>query len=286
MEKGQISRTAQVTAGMRALHLVIDDDPPIFVDPLASSLIDSQGARMLRELLPVMFEERMVHLRSMCVMRHRWVEDQLVRAYQQGVTQLVILGAGLDSFAYRCPENMRGLRIFEADYPSTQKWKQNRLAEIGLAPPVNLTFVPIDFQSDSLEFALRENGLDFGSPAFISWLGVNIYLTREATFGTLGTVASKAAAGSAILFDVCLDHSVLDEAGRGQLNVLMKRVAARGEPITCLFNPDDLIHELNNMGFGSVDYVSPEMVNEKYFNDRTDGLNNSAYYGLVKAAVG
>jgi methyltransferase (TIGR00027 family) len=112
--------------------------------------------------------------------RSRYAEDELSKAIERGVAQYVILGAGLDSFAYRRRDLAEVIHVFEVDYPATQAWKQARLRTLGITLPSNLTFIPIDFEKQALADALRAGGYRAEKPAFFSWLGVTEYLTEEA----------------------------------------------------------------------------------------------------------
>jgi methyltransferase (TIGR00027 family) len=120
--------------------------------------------------------------------RSRYAEDQLAQAVEQRVAQYVVLGAGLDTFAYRNP-HAAYLRVFEVDRPATQAWKLERLQAAGIAVPPELQFVPVDFERQTLATGLEQGGFDSGSPAFLSWLGVTPYLTRESCMATLRFIA-------------------------------------------------------------------------------------------------
>ncbi len=138
--------------------------------------------------------------------RSRYAEDRLQKAVQAGVTQYVVLGAGLDTFAYRNP--FGHLRVFEVDFPATQQWKRGMLEEAAIATPANLTFVPLDFEHHTLSEGLRAAQFDSTRAAFFSWLGVVPYLTREAFRSTLRAIA-ELPAGTAVSFDYALSPESL-----------------------------------------------------------------------------
>ncbi|MGH7836765.1 MAG: class I SAM-dependent methyltransferase, partial [Candidatus Binataceae bacterium] len=187
---------------VRAAHLLWDDPPKIFEDTLALQLSGVASEAELRQRFDVLSKEfaaesspelaqaTLRYIRCPVTMRSRYVEDELDQAIKRGVSQYVILGAGLDSFANRRPNVVKVLRVFEVDYPATQAWKRARLQELGIALPPNLVFVPLDFEKQSLIESLRENGYRPNVPALFSWLGVTPYLTRDAIFDTLRMVAS------------------------------------------------------------------------------------------------
>ena len=138
---------------------------------------------------PLQLTERTA-LRVRVLLRSRFAEARLAAAVRRGVRQLVELGAGYGTFAYRAPAWARDVRIFEVDEPATQGDKRARLARAGIAPPSNLTFVPIDFETTQLPDALAARGFAATQPAFFSWLGVIPYLTRDAVEAVLRFVAS------------------------------------------------------------------------------------------------
>src|SRR3954447_14263017 len=169
MQPGQPSRTALGAAGLRAAHQVLDG-ASIFEDPLALRILGPDADDLVRdaEAETDPFRQR---LRWFIAVRSRIADDALAAAVMRGVTQLVVLGAGLDTTAYRAPPSQR-LRIFEVDHPATQAWKRARLAETGIALPAALTFVPIDFERATLAESLAAAGFDTVRQTFFSWLGV------------------------------------------------------------------------------------------------------------------
>jgi methyltransferase (TIGR00027 family) len=241
------------------------DHPCVLNDPIALRLV---GPGFDRDL------ERASHevardFRAFMATRSRFVEDQLVAAVASGVTQYVILGAGLDTFAYRNP--FASLHVFEVDFPATQEWKRWKLAEAGIAEPANLTFVPLDFEHKALGEGLREAGFDAARAAFFGWLGVVPYLTLEAFRATLHAIAALPA-GTAASFDFALSAEMLSPLGKVALAALSVRVAAAGEPFKLFFTPAGLEMELRSAGFSRVEITATKRLNELYFQGRQDGL--------------
>src|SRR5450755_3917709 len=147
MDEERPSLTAEGAAVMRALHQAPSHDPKILSDPISVRLVDPLSdfykSRVdLLERLPVLTRLR---LEATFVMRSRYAEDCLAEAFDNGVRQYVLLGAGLDTFAYRQPSWAKSLRIFEVDHPTTQRWKRRRLAEARASVPLNVSFIPGDF---------------------------------------------------------------------------------------------------------------------------------------------
>jgi methyltransferase (TIGR00027 family) len=274
MQEGKFSRTAQRVAIRRAAHQLLDQ-PRVLDDPLALRIIGAAAADELQSN-PKEHHAFSRAFRAFMAARSRYAEDELARAVTQGVTQYVILGAGLDTFAYRNPHP--GLRVFEVDHPATQAWKREQLQAADISIPPSLTFVPIDFEQQTLQAGLEDAGLDTDSPAFFSWLGVTPYLTREACMTTLSHIA-KMPAGGGVVFDFAVDPALLNAGQRQALAALSARVARYGEPFQLFFDPGNLQDELKRMGFQHTEFLQGKELNERYFKDRSDGL-------LVRGSLG
>jgi methyltransferase (TIGR00027 family) len=274
MQEGKFSRTAQRVAIRRAAHQLLDQ-PRVLDDPLALRIIGSEAAGALRSN-PKEDHAFSRAFRAFMAARSRYAEDELARAVGHGVTQYVVLGAGLDTFAYRNPHP--GLRVFEVDHPATQAWKREQLQAAGIAIPPSLTFVPIDFEQQTLADGLGQSGFNTNAAAFFSWLGVTPYLTSEACMTTLGFIA-KMPAGSGVVFDFAVDPALLNAGQRQALDALSERVARYGEPFQLFFDPGDLQNELKGMGFQRMEFLQGKEINARYFKDRKDGL-------LVRGSIG
>jgi methyltransferase (TIGR00027 family) len=274
MQEGTFSRTAHRVAIRRAAHQLLDQ-PRVLEDPLALRIIGSEAAETLRS------DPKEDHafsraFRAFMAARSRYAEDELARAVARGVTQYVVLGAGLDTFAYRNPYS--GLCVFEVDHPATQLWKRERLQAAGIAIPPSLTFVPIDFEQQTLANGLAQCGFNAGAAVFFSWLGVTPYLTREACMIALSFIA-KRPVGSGVVFDFAIDRALLNPGQRMALDALSKRVAASGEPFQLFFDPGTLQDELKRLGFHCTELLQGKELNARYFKDRKDGL-------LVRGGLG
>jgi methyltransferase (TIGR00027 family) len=264
MQKGRPSKTALRVALRRAAHQIMDR-PPVLDDPIAIRLVGSEFKRDMERA-----QHRVARdFRAFMAARSRFVEDQLAQAVGLGIDQYVVLGAGLDTFAWRNP--FAGLRVFEVDFPATQDWKRGMLDEAGLANPAELTFVPLDFEHKTLAAGLIEAGFDAAKPAFFSWLGVVPYLTREAFRATLGDIA-RMPAGTGLGFDYGLSAEVLGPLRRLALKALSERVASAGEPFKLLFTPQELESELDHAGFVRIEQWDASRLNTLYFAGRVDGL--------------
>ncbi len=274
MQEGKFSRTAQRVAIRRAAHQLLDH-PRVFEDPLALRIIGDEAASDLRSN-PKEHHAFARAFRAFMAARSRYAEDELARAVAEGVRQYVVLGAGLDTFAYRNPHS--SLRVFEVDHPATQAWKREQLQAAEIAVPVSMTFVPVDFERQTLDACLSHSGFDFHSPAFFSWLGVTPYLSREACMATLALIA-RMPVDSGVAFDFAIDPALLNAGQRQALAALSERVAAAGEPFQLFFDPTELQDELRRMGFCRTEFVQGKELNARYFQDRSDGL-------LVRGGMG
>jgi len=267
METGRASKTALGVAIRRAAHQLVDR-PPVLDDPIALRLVGSGYPRHMERAMHRVARD----FRAFMAVRSRYVEDRLGEAVALGVRQYVILGAGLDTFAYRNP--FPWLRVFEVDFPATQEWKKAMLAQACIDVPAGLTFVPLDFEHQTLAEGLAASGFDVGMPAFFGWLGVIPYLTLEAFRATLGAIA-QLPAGSGVGFDYALAPECLSPAGRTAFVALAGRVAAAGEPFQLFFTPATMEEELRRAGFHCFEQRNSEQLNEFYFKDRADGLKLS-----------
>lgn len=297
MEDGRPSSTARGAAMLRAAHVLLDDEPKILKDDFARGFsgaaseaelrtaLETMRAEFARRAGPELAHSLLRHLRASVTMRSRYTEDELSEALVRGVRQYVILGAGLDSFAYRRRDLAGVVRVFEVDHPATQHWKRTRLQEMQVALPSNLSFISINFEQQTLTEALRASDYHVEEPAFFSWLGVTGYLTEAAIFKTLQEVAA-AAPGSEIVFGYGVQEALLDEESQQMRAVLKERVAAGGEPTLSLFDPTNLAARVQALGFVQVWDFGPEAANTRYFADRTDGLRVAPLTRLMKARVG
>jgi methyltransferase (TIGR00027 family) len=297
VEEGKPSATALICAWVRAAHLLWDQPPRIFEDTLALQLSGCESEAALKAQIDLMQAEvarttnsdfALAFRRSITnavVTRSRYVEDEVDHAVGRGVSQYVILGAGLDSFAYRRSELARVLHVFEVDHPATQAWKRARLRAVGMELPANLSLVPVDFERESLIDSLRSSGYRTEVTGIFSWLGVTMYLSTDAIFGTLRAVAALAP-GTEIIFEYNAPKELVDEETRKILAVAMKATEARGESQGTSFEPDSLAEQVRKIGFAEVTDFGPDDAQARYFKDRTDGLRPQRLNHYMRARVG
>jgi len=276
------SRTAQGAAVHRAAHQLFDC-PPVFHDPLALMMIGPEAERELREGRGRQVQDDAKPMRAFLAVRSRLAEDVVASAFDRGVRQYVLLGAGLDTLAYRIGTKAPQLRIFEVDHPATQAWKQQRLHQAGIPIPSNVRYAPMDFENDVLPDALEFAGFRPERAAVFAWLGVVPYLTRGAVMETLRLVARTIR--NEIVFDYAQPASAADEVSGAGLKELALRVADAGEPFQSFFTSNELAHELRSMRFSHVEDWDAAKMNARYFEGRQDGLRLGPRVHLMHARV-
>lgn len=271
-------------AAARAAHLLVDSEPRIFADSLAALLLGDEAETYLRYHREHGDHPLLAGTRAQATCRSRFTEDQLALAAARGTAQYVILGAGLDSFA--CRSELAGrLRVFEVDHPATQQRKRALLAAAGLAEPPTLTWVPVDFETGELIAALTAAGLDPAAPAFVSWLGVTMYLTAEAIGATLASL-SRLAPGSELVTDYMLTADLRDADGVAYADLVMPDSERRGEPWLSFFTPEQMTGLLTSHGFTGVRDVRQRDAVSAALWERTDLLRPIELSRLCHATVG
>jgi methyltransferase (TIGR00027 family) len=258
------------------------ESPRVFDDPLALRIFGAEGVRWLGHNLERYRTAASRGMRAFLAVRSRYAEDRLAEAYRRGTRQYVVLGAGLDTFAYRNPH--RRLRVFEVDFPATQKWKREMLAREDIAIPRSLTFAPVDFERQTLEQGLKAAGFRADRPAFFSWLGVTIYLSRDAIRETLAKIA-RGTRGSEIVFDFSAPPEAMGAAERRLHARRAALVARAGEPWVSYFEPGALASGLRTAGYGSALALDASALNERYFSGRADGFRLSGSGWMMAAHV-
>jgi methyltransferase (TIGR00027 family) len=283
MQEAKPSRTAMAVAVRRAAHQIFDV-PKVLDDPIALPIVGADAEARLMEAQSEQQSAVARAIRAFMVARSRVAEDALARAISRGAGQYVVLGAGLDTFAYRNPYPLSTLHVFEVDHPATQEWKRQKLAAAGIAVPASVTYAPADFERETLAEALAHAGFNPHAPAFFSWLGVTMYLTAEAITSTLDFVRATPHGGG-LVFDYAVPKSSLGLFERLALGALSRRVAAAREPFQSFFEPAALGKRLASMGFQSIEDLGSEELTARYFAGRQDGLRVSGNIGRVLSSA-
>jgi methyltransferase (TIGR00027 family) len=295
VKDNQASFTAMTVAYMRAHHSKHATDK-IFDDYLAYELIPTEKRALIEQYLieqnmildqkfenteyaalqyeqtitPELLRQATSGLEGFFNSRARYAEDALKELIKKGVKQYVILGAGMDTFAFRQPEMMEHLEVFEVDHPATQEFKLHRLAELGWKHPAKLHFIPIDFTKESLITALTSSSsYDQKVKTFFNWLGVTYFLTQDEVFTTFRSIREIAPADSTVVFDYLDTDAFIPEKSSLEMQKTLEYLRKIGEPMITGFNPSTLGAELTCLGFSLKENLSPVDIEEHYFKGRT-----------------
>ena len=260
MKSDEPSRMALMVAGQRAAHQLLDH---------GAILNDPYAVRILGEHRDSVFQALNRHPlasigRLLTAARSRIAEDALSKAVERGVRQVVILGAGLDTFALRNP-HAAGISIFEVDHPATQAWKRQRLVGAELAPPPWLTFVPVDFEQDDLQQKLSSAGFQRTAAAFFTWLGVVPYLTHDTIGSTLDYIASIE--NSEVVFDYMEPAETSSEEIRRVVQERTEQLEKTGERWASRFEPARIASILRAHGFCEVEHFSFQQIASRFGPD-------------------
>ena len=278
MKKDTGSATAVAAAMLRAAHQLIDGKNKLLDDPIILKIIPDEWKSWLLQNRFYYFEPEMMALRTHIVLRSRYAEDCLKEAYHNGVRQFIILGAGLDTFAYRQPAWAKNINIIEADHPASQAEKLTKLQEARIPIPENLSFVAIDLEKDDLTIAFNETALQLSEPIFMACLGVLVYLSKNCVdkiFQFAGTFPAKSE------FVFTISHQRDSE----KLNCTAERAATAGEPWITHFNQENLQAQLTSVGFKEVTFLTPEATISRYFEGSGLQLPPPRRNSLVRAII-
>ncbi|MFI6684026.1 class I SAM-dependent methyltransferase [Streptomyces sp. NPDC050485] len=274
--------TAVRTALWRAMHVLVDPPPHVLHDEIGLRLA-APGDDWRRR--PDMDPDATRGFRAAIVARARFIEDLIAEQAGRGVTQYVILGAGLDTFAQRRPDVAARLRVFEVDQPGPQAWKRHRLVELGYGIPDWLHLVPVDFEaSEDWLKKLAAAGFDSSRPAVIVSTGVSMYLTKDATAAILRQITGLAP-GSTLAMTFLLPTELVDDADRPGLRTSKQGAQAAGTPFLSFYTPSEILALARAAGFEDARHVPGHALAERYFADRTDGLAPSTGEDVLLAAT-
>lgn len=261
--------TAVRVALWRALHVLIDQKPHIFNDEIGAKLVAEPRWQERQDMHP----EFSRSMRSSIVGRARFIEDLVANKAIQGVSQYLVLGAGLDTFAQRRPEIASQMQVFEVDQEGPQLWKQKRLIDLGFPKPEWLHFVSVDFRAGPSWWEhLIAAGFDPTKPAVVVSTGVSMYLSKEANWKTLCEV-SKLAPGSTFAMTFLRSLDLLEPKEKSLMEFVMKKASEAGTPFLSLYSPEEIVELANQAGFKESIFVSGDELFQRYFAHRTDGLD-------------
>jgi len=287
MLDGSPSKTARMVAALRSYYCLLQTQSRKEHDNLAMSLIGFEDAQQVTDYVHEIIRQFssfsdasiandfVFDMMSFVVARSFLVEDQLAKAHSQGISQLVILGAGLDSTAYRREDLTHDIQVFEVDHPATQAWKQTRLKECNITRPDNLTFVGFDFENQTLEQAFVQGGISNCTPTLFSWLGVQPYLTDATVMATLKVIGGFPS-GSELLMDLVTtaetsqfadEQPLSDDRPSMGMQELLSVVRQMGEPFLSTYTKEEFKMRLQKSGFGTVIYYDSEAINKRLSSD-------------------
>ncbi len=272
--------TAVRVALWRALHVQVDPSPHVLEDEIGLQLAaPDEGWRGRPDMNPDFTKL----FRASIVARARFIEDLVVEQAGKGVTQYVLLGAGLDSFAQRRPEIASNLKLLEVDRPGPQAWKRRRLVELGFGVPEWLKLVSVDFEAGGswLE-RLQAAGFDARRPAVVASTGVSMYLTKDAVTATLRPAAALAP-GSTLAMTFILPMEMAEPEERPGYEAAARGAKASGTPFLSYFTPEEMLALAREAGFREVQTTLSATLAKRYFADRADGLRPGSEALLVAA---
>jgi len=285
MIEGKPSRTAYMTAVQRGYHNATAPEPKILRDDLALAVAGVNRLEEAEVFISNMVETFaalsdpetaktfMGRIDAAVCMRSRVVEEKLAMARERGLKQLVILGAGLDTTAYRRTDLTQGLQVFEVDHPSTQMWKRDQLTAANIGIPQNVTFVAFDFETHTLAEALEAGSVQSDMMTFFTWLGVHMYLSDEAVKATLGVMGAYPK-GSEVVMDFISPSYVLEDAvPESSVDYLQDVVSKMGEPIKSKYYESELEEILKSVGFGTVDFLTAKWLVDNYLDGQKKAFN-------------
>ena len=270
MEPNQLAnQTALGTAYLRAAHQMLDGEPKLLDDPVAVTLLGPDAWSRIQANVDAYRSPAAEALRAHVVLRSRFAEDRLAEAVSRGVTQYILLGAGLDTFAFRQPSWARSLRILEMDDLQTQLLKRQLMNAADLSPPANVSYLTGDFEHEPLLAGLLRYGVALDEPTFFSWLGITMHLQESEIDAVLRLVA-EFPSGS----EIVLAFSPPPD-GR----------AAMSEPMVGFFTPAAMEIKLRRAGFSGIDFLSPKEAEIRYFSQRPLDLPVPTRTAIVAAQV-
>jgi methyltransferase (TIGR00027 family) len=277
------SRSALMAAAARAAHLEVDQPPFIFEDALARRLLGNQADELLSYHHKSGSHPVLMGTRLAVTTRARYAEDRLADAIKRGIEQYVVIGAGLDTFAYRSTL-ASALMVYEVDEPETSAWKREVLDAAGVALSSGVRFVPGDLARAPLIELLVEAGLDMDRPAFVSWLGVTMYLEHSAIERTVNAVG-RMAAETELVFDHVLPAAQRDEAGAEYASFAESVGAASGEPWVTSLTVEEVATMLANAGFELI--AQPLLIDwvDRRLWTRNDAIRPSRLWAMSHARV-
>ena len=288
MKVDKTSHTADIVTTIRAFWFLHARET-VFSDPVSLHLlpdyfchsIKSPGVTLLLRLCTLFSKPAHAEVLG----RARYVEEVLLEQLDNGVSQYVLVGAGMDSFAWRYPELADKVTVFELDHPATHREKQRRLQRQQLDSPLNLEYVAIDFEKESIADALKRSGFDVDKPAVFCWMGVTYYLDESLVFAALETMQQLSAQKSHIVFDYLVKPQELPWISRIFIFFMCRFVGLMGEPIKSSYNPQQFQQALLASGFQIEENLTGGQLKTRYFKGNADRLSPIAGMNIMHVST-
>ena len=293
MKEHQASRTAEYAAGFRALETVKrPESARLFEDPLAVIFLSPGKRRLVKwasfpligNLVRAYIDHRWPGAMTSGIARTRLIDEHLLAAVADGIRQIVILGAGFDSRAFRMAE-LAGCRVVEVDHPATQELKRERLLLVRREIPSHVTFVAADLKVQDLRSVLEKAGLDRRERCFVLWEGVTHYLGEAAVDATLRALAAVVAPGSRLVFTYLhggLLDGTMDFDGAGASK---EQVAGDGEAWIWGMKPERMPAFLEERGYRLLEDAGANEYRARYWGERGAKMRGFAFYRVAQALV-
>lgn len=284
MRKNQSSKTAEGVALIRAIESEKSEDKRICYDPFARAFIPNVSFFLSKWFINSGIYDRMAKgLVELLVVRDRYIDDYLKKVLKEGVSQIVLLGAGYDTRAHRI-EGIEKTHVFEIDHPNTLEIKLKRLEKIGKNKTKNITYVPVDFNTQSLANRLFECGYNDNLKTFFIWQGVTVYLTKEGIDNTLSFVSQNSGNDSSIIFDF-FDNETLKDTSRPEVKMMHRSAKVTGEGFLFGIDNGTIDSFLSTRGFTDIHNKTSDELSKIYLTGYNAGRNIPAGFNIVSAKV-
>lgn len=290
MIKGKASWTAEITALFRAAETIRPIQQRLFQDIFAAEFLRPQIKLILKSgifarfVLWFMIDRRFPGATDTIVSRIRYVDDCLKSSIHEGIEQLVILGAGFDSRAYRFVE-LSNINVFEVDHPNTQNFKIQKVSRIFGCLPKHVKYVPVDFEKEKLFPKLLRTGFAGNRKTLFIWEGVSKYLTKNAVDELLADVSLNASKGSSIVFDYLFESMIDKSSGSSLAKRMLNYQSKKGEPFIFGLPEEKPENRIKPKGFSVVKNVPASKIKKMYFHGITRAKNLHLFWGIIRATV-
>lgn len=289
MKKGKFSKTAEQMAISRAIEAMKPDNERICYDPYALKFLSKRNAfliknKFFRNSITCFIELMFTGHHYYVIARTRFIDDLLIQSIDAGIKQLIIMGAGFDSRAYRLRQ-LGNVRVYEIDHPDTQNRKIEKIKDVSGSLPKNVAFVSHDFNTENFMEKLFRSGYDKNSKSLFIWEGTTPYLAEHSVDETLTSISKHSCRGSFILFDYIL-KSVIDETcefeGALREYRYMKKTA---EPLIFGLEKDMMESFLEKRGYKIISDVSSDFLKKKYFTEKHSTIKIKPWWRIVFAII-